>query len=253
VAFKKNLELARVLRSQFPNDFELDDYMAIALNDLGRVVRAQGRPAEAEPLAEEAVQYSARALARDPDNANRIDGLSASHSFLGRAREELGKLGPALEEFNADVALNDTLLTKDPENALTQAALADGLTNVGRAQRKLGNVAEARKAHLRALALREALAVKDESFQVDIAISKLELGRVQRLAKEDPRASFEAALATFKEVGGADDAPAKMRGRYAQTLLELGRIDEAKPIVKALIDSKSADAELRALAAARGL
>ncbi|MFT3706883.1 MAG: protein kinase [Archangium sp.] len=252
-AFRENLKLARALRAQFKNDFELDDYMAIALNDLGRVVRAQGRPGEAEPLAEEAVEFSARALARDPDNANRIDGLSASHSFLGRAREELGKLGPALEEFNADVALNDKLLAKDPENTLTQAALADGLTNVGRAQRKLGNIAEARRAHLRALSLRESLAAKDESFKLDVAISKLELGRVQRLAKEDPKASFEAALVTFKELGGADDAPAKLRGRYAQTLIELGRLDDARPIVKSLVDAKAADAELRALATANGL
>ncbi|MBL8909900.1 MAG: protein kinase [Archangium sp.] len=251
--FRENLKIARELRATFPADNELDDYMAISLNDLGRVVRNQGRPGEAEPLAEEAVQFSAKALARDPENANRIDGLSASHSFLGRAREELGKLGPALEEFRADVALSEKLLTTDPENALTQAALADGLTNVGRALRKMNDLAEARKAHLRALALREGLAAKDESFKVDIAISKLELGRVQRLAKEDPKASFEAALVTFKEVGGTDDAPAKMRGRYAQTLIELGRVDEAKPIVKSLIDAGSADADLKALAAANGM
>ncbi|MEW5741802.1 MAG: serine/threonine-protein kinase [Myxococcota bacterium] len=252
-AFRQNLEIARALHAQLPQDIELDDNMAIALNDLGRVLRLQGRPAEAEPLAVEAVQFSERALARDPENAVRIDGLSASHSFLGRAREELGKLDEALIEFRADVALSDKLLTKEPDNALVQAALADGLTNVGRAERKLGHVAEARKAHERALGLREGLAAKDESFQVDVAVSRLELGRVQRLAQENPATAFEAALATFKDVGGGEDAPAKQRGRLAQVLIELGRLDEARPIVEALRATGAIDSELRDLAARNGL
>ena len=50
-AFRKNLELARALHAEFPQDVELEDNMAIALNDLGRVLRLSGKPAEAEPLA----------------------------------------------------------------------------------------------------------------------------------------------------------------------------------------------------------
>lgn len=252
-SFRKNLERARALHAQFPQDIELDDNMAIALNDLGRVLRLQGRPAEAEPLAVEAVQFSERALARDPENAVRIDGLAASHSFLGRAREELGRLEEALREFHADVKLSDRLLAREPENALVQAALADGLTNVGRCERKLGHLKEARRAHVRALGLRDGLAEKDPSFKVDVAISRLELGRVQRDGGDNPQASFSAALTVFQEVGQAPDAPAKLRGRLAQVLIELGRLDEARTIVEALRSSGALDLELRDLAAQNGL
>lgn len=252
-SLRQNLALARALHDDFPRDNELEDNLAVALNDLGRVLRVSGKPAEAEPLAVEAVHFSELALARDPDNALRLDGLSASHSFLGRAREELGQLEPALAEFREDVKLSEKLLAKEPDNAFVLAALADGLTNIGRAERKLGHVKEAREAHERALTYREGLAAKDDSFKVDVAVSRLELGRVQRLAKEDPRASFEAARATFQEIAGAEDAPAKQRGRLAQVLLELGQDADARPIVEALRASGAIDAELRELAKQHGL
>jgi tetratricopeptide (TPR) repeat protein/predicted Ser/Thr protein kinase len=246
-SFRGNLAIARQLHADLPQDIELEDNLAVVLNDLGRALRTAGNAAEAEPLAEEALGFSKAALARDPDNALRIDTLSATHSFLGRAREELGKFDGALSEFEADVQLSERLLAKEPESAFVQAALADGLTNIGRVQRKRGELALAKTAHLRALALREGLAQKDESFRYDVAVSKLELGRVLRLAKENATPSFEAALAILKVVAAGDDAPAKQRGKLAQVLIELGRRDEAAPLVKQLMDAGAADAELRAL------
>ncbi|MFZ5443532.1 MAG: tetratricopeptide repeat protein, partial [Myxococcota bacterium] len=246
-SFRRNLELARRLHADFPQDLELEDYLAISLNDLARVLRLEGRPAETEPLAEEALRFSEAALARDPGNALRIDGLSASHASLGRAREALGKLDGALAEFEADVKLTEGLLAKEPDNAFAQAALADGLTNLGRVERKRGRPVEARRAHERALALREGLAAKDESFLPDVGVSQLELGRVEKLERRDGRARLEQALALFQKLAGAADAPAKQRGRLAQVLLELGRVDEARPLVTALLDAGAADAELRAL------
>ena len=250
-AFRENLLLSRRLHGDFPEDHELEDNLAVALNDLGRVLRNRGNAAEAEPLAEEAVGFSTAALARDPENSIRIDGLSASHAFLGRAREALGKLDAALPEFEADVALSERLLEKEPDNAFVQAALADGLTNVGRAQRKRGQLDAAGKAHARALQLREALAQKDPSFGFDVAVSKLELGRVQRLSRQDPVPAFEAARALLEPLATADDASAKQQSTWAQVLLELGRREEAKQVVDALQARGALDADLRALWEAR--
>ncbi|MDP1827473.1 MAG: protein kinase [Archangium sp.] len=252
-SFSENLGRARALRTDFPQDLELEDYLSISLNDLGRITRLGGKPAEAEVLATEAVALSEAALARDPENAIRLDGLSAAHSFLGRAREDQDKLEGALSEYREDVKISERLLAKEAENAFVQAALADGLTNVGRVERKQGHAPAARELHGRALALREALAKSDESFQVDVGVSCLELGRVQRLEGQDPRASLVRALEIFQKAGGADDAPAKQRGRLAQVLIELGRLEDARPIVRALTATGAADAELRALASKHGL
>ena len=252
-AFRENLVRARALRTDFPQDLELEDYLAISLNDLGRITRLGGHPEEAEVLAVEALALSQAALARDPENAIRLDGLSASHSFLGRAREDQDKLEAALAEYREDVKLSERLLAKEPENAFIQAALADGLTNVGRVERKQGHGAAARELHSRALALREALVKSDQSFQVDVGVSRLELGRVQALEGKDPGESFQRALEIFQVSGGAEDAPAKQRGRLAQVLIELGRLEEARPIVAALRAAGAADVELRGLASKHGL
>jgi len=252
-AFTQNLAAARALHADFPQDLELEDYLAISLNDLGRALRLAGAPEQAEALAVEALAFSQAALARDPENAIRIDGLSASHSFLGRAREDQGKLEGALTEYREDVKVTERLLAKEPANAFAQAALADGLTNVGRVERKLGHATLAREAHQRALQLREELTKSDESFRVDVGVSRLELGRVAVLEGKDPAASFKVALEILQQAGGAEDAPAKQRGRFAQVLLELGRLEDARPIVAALRAAGAADAELRALAAQRGL
>jgi tetratricopeptide (TPR) repeat protein/predicted Ser/Thr protein kinase len=252
-AFSENLVRARALRADFPQDLELEDYLSISLNDLGRVTRLSGQPAEAEVLAVEALALNQAALARDPENAIRLDGLSASHAFLGRAREDQDKLEGALAEYREDVKVSERLLAKEPGNAFTQAALADGLTNVGRVERKQGHTLAARQMHARSLELRETLAKTDESFQVEVGVSCLELGRVLVLEGKDPGESFKRALEIFRVSGGAQDAPAKQRGRLAQVLIELGRLDEARPIVAALRASGAADAELRTLASKHGL
>ena len=252
-AFTENLVRARGLHTEFPQDLELEDFLAISMNDLGRVTRLAGRPSEAEALAVDALALSQAALARDPENAIRIDGVSASHSFLGRAREDQGKLDGALMEYREDVKLSERFLAKEPENAFAQAALADGLTNVGRVERKQGHAAASREAHVRALGLRDSLAKSDPSFQADVGGSYLELGRVRRLEGKDPGELFQRALHFFSAVGGVEEAPVKQRGRLAQVLIELGRLEDARPLVAALRTSGAADAELRELASRHGL
>ena len=253
VAFRENLTEARALRKSWPEDLELEDFLAVSLNDLGRITRLGGHPEEAEQLALEALSLAQLSLARDPENAIRLDGLSASYSFLGRAREDQGKLDGALTAFGEDVKLSEKLLAKEPENAFAQAALADGLTNVGRVERKVGQVPKARAAHSRALALREVLVQGDSSFQADVGVSRLELGRLLKLEGKDPAPEWNIALGIFSELGNAEDSPAKQRGRLAQVLIELGRLDEARGLVTRLMQSGACDAELRALASARGL
>ncbi len=251
--FRENLTHARALRKDFPEDLELEDYLAVSLNDLGRITRLAGHPEESEQLATEALTLSQAALARDPQNAIRIDGLSASHSFLGRAREDQGKLEGALAEFLEDAKLSEGLLAREAENTFAQASLADGLTNVGRVERKLKQLAKSRDSHTRALQLREALLKADESFKPDVGVSHLELGRLLALEGKDARPEWEIALGIFKELGSAEAAPAKQRGRLAQVLIELGQVDQARPLVESLRATGACDAELRALALKKGL
>ncbi len=256
--FRENLALTTALAHEFPEDLEVQEYLAISQNDLGRALRLTGQADEAATLATSALAISAALLAKDPGSALRLDGVSAAHSFLGRAQEDRGDFADALTHFTADAHVAQQVLEKDGTSAFAKQALADALTNVGRAERKLGHFAQARAAHGQALGLREQLlaaAPTDAVTASDVGLSHLELGRVLTAEGKAQAAAgeFETARGLLARVMSEPHPPAKLRARLTQALLELGRVDEARPLFEALVKDGATDPELRAVGKARGL
>lgn len=256
-AYRRNLVLAEEMVRELPSGLELRNHLAISHNDLGRVLRQSRRPAEAEGHHAAALAVMEGLLREDPDNAIWLEGLGATYSFLGRCREELGDVAGARAHFSEDAAISERLLAKEPASALAKAALADALTNVGRGERLLGAFGPARAAHERALALRLELSADKPQEAVagsDVGVSRLELGRL--LAAEgqaaSARAQWESARGLFA-AAAAQDASVKHRSRLAQALLELGFVDEARPVVRELAAGSGVDRELAALAARKGI
>jgi serine/threonine protein kinase len=240
-----------------PSDIVARHQVSIVTNDQGRALRKLGRYAEAIAVFEQALAITREVVARDPGNQLFRSDLSACHAFVGRARELQGNLPAALIEFQADVALSTELAGKEPENASWRGFLADALTNEGRALMGLRRYDDALARHQRALGLRDRLlhaSPEDATAQADLADSRLELGRVHARRGESAMARTEwtrAAELLERALRVSDLSVHRLR--FARTLLELGDMTRARPVVERLLREHSREPELLELCKKRGI
>ena len=229
---------------------------SVAHNDLGRVLRKRGKRTEARREVEAARAITEALVERNPANSVYAEDLAAAHFFLGRIAEDEGTFEQAVAEYRQDAATTEALLAKEPGNAVWTASLSDALTNVGRVLRRAGRPGEALTAHERALSLREAAAkAASEDIYAAGSLGESRLERalcLQGLGRSaEARASLEAAEAPLARAAAAGLARGKTA--LARTLLELGRLDEARPLVREQLATSSPDPELAARARAVGL
>ncbi|HEV8630561.1 MAG TPA: protein kinase [Thermoanaerobaculia bacterium] len=243
---------ATALSNANPKDNFARHQVSIVTNDMGRVLRKTGRLAEAAATFTRALAITEEVVARDPGNLFFRSDLSACHAFLGRVHEMQGSLDVALAEFHADVTINEALIVKQPDNGSWQGFLADALTNEGRALMGLSRLDEAMRAHQRALTIRERSlreTADDAVAQADVAESLLERGRVRTRVGLP-----EAAKADWKRAGELLTSALRTsdyqvhRIRFARTLLELGDVNRARPVVERLLSERCNSPELLELA-----
>lgn len=237
--YRASRDLALHLMEANPADAELAHHAAVVSDDLSRVQRLAGHLEDSERDGALALTMLKTLNERDPDNGLWKSDLSSAYSFLGRTHELQGKLSQALREFSGDADLMRDLVKREPSNAVYLAGLGDALTNVGRAHRRSGAVALALLATQEGLAVREGLtktAPDDPWAAADLGDSYLELGRDRLAAKDSAgaRAAWQQARTILEPVMKVSQL-ARHRSKYAQVLLELGELDLARPVVKALL------------------
>jgi len=248
---------ATALSQADPTDLIARHQVSVVTNDMGRVLRRSGKLDEAEAAFRRALEITEYVVAKDPGNLFFRSDLSACHSFIGRVKEMQGKLEEALAEFQADATISAELVAKEPDNGSWRGFLADALTNVGRAQMKLGRLSEALTTHEKALALREkALQAdrEDAAAQADTGESLLERGRVREKQGDAAAARADWTRAAELLVSALKSSDyVNYRLRYARTLLELGDVVRARPVVERLLKERSNDPDLLALCRRHGL
>ena len=254
--YREAVALQDAASAEAPRDQIRAQDSSVAHNDLGRVLRKRGSRAEARREVEAALSITGALIARDPTNSVFSEDLAAAHFFLGRIAEDEGSWDRALVEYREDAATTQALLAREPENAVWTASLSDALTNVGRVLRRAGRYGEALPTHERALGLREAAAKAapdDLPAAGSLGESRLERALcLQGLGRSgEARLVLESAEAPLSRAAAA--GLARGRTNLARTLLELGRIDEARPLVRELLGGPSPDTEVAARAKAAGL
>ncbi len=254
--FREAVALQGANSAEAPDDQDRAQDASIALNDLGRVLRKRGKRGEARKNVEAARMITEGLVRRNPANSVYAEDLAAAHFFLGRIAEDEGAWELALAEYREDAATTQVLLAREPENAVWTASLSDALTNVGRVLRRAGKPGEALPVNERALALREAAAkVASEDIYAASALGESRLERalcLQGLGRAaEARSGLEAAEAPLSRAAAAGLARGKTN--LCRTLLELGRLDEARPLVREQLAGASPDAELAARAKAVGI
>jgi serine/threonine protein kinase len=255
--FRIGIEQATRYSERHPADNMARHQVSVITNDLGRTLRKLERLDEAAAAFEKALAITREVVERDPTNNFFRADLSACHAFLGRVRELRGDLPGACEHFRADVAIMEELTAKEPDNGAWRGFLADGLTSDGRALMGLGRLLEAKTRHQRALDLRSrSLAANrdDVVAQADVAESRLELGRVKARLGDEARARAEWTEGrALLERALQQSEFGYHRLRFARTLLELGEVERARPVVERLLRERFRDPELLELCRRRGI
>ena len=254
---RAELAIKQVLVARDPGDTQRQRFLAIGHAYLGNLLvtmgDVEGGLAEARP----ARAIYASLVARDPTNAEWRRNLANGERNVGQALLERGDAAGSLRELDAGRERLERLLAASPTNrsvrrelALTELARARALT----VERRLD---EARVAASRAAGFMNETLVRlpnDVAARSVLADAYVALGEIARLSGRaaDARSSWERALAIVGVAppsGGQTDLLAVR----ATALLDLGRLDEARPPVATLTTRGYRRPSFVALARATGL
>jgi len=219
--------------------------VAVSLYQLANLYRDQGLYERAGPLYRRAMKVGERAF-------------GAHHRRMGAILQNVA----AFYRASGDVTRAETLLrralsifdeTERPGSSLRGAALSD-LAGVLVRQEELD---EAEGLYQRALRIQRALVerqVENRQAREELAASLVGFGRLRSLRGDDDgaRQAWNEATELMEPVVGSSEA-VDFRNVYATALLELGRTEEARPIVEGLLATGWRDPDLLRLGGRRGL
>jgi tetratricopeptide (TPR) repeat protein len=234
-------ERGQLREKQSRFDESIADARAALVIDLGRGESARGDQARDR-------QVEALTLARRGqfDESARLfeQAIAGMRALYGqedtRVAQMLNDYGVALTEKgrskDAEAALRETLDIRRKRLGNDHPAVAESLQVLGAALRAQGRLDECQAA------LEEALKIQRAAFgehHVLIANTLNSLGMLDftRRRPVDAERYFREALAIYAERGERDSAPATATANnQATALIQLGRYDEAEPLVRRSLD-----------------
>jgi eukaryotic-like serine/threonine-protein kinase len=209
--------------------------LAAAHSFLAELDLALGKTEDATREASASRDLYAALAAADTSNPDRRRFLATAHRIAGTIALDRGRAAEALGAVAASRALLDPQLAKAPDNGVWRIALARTLTLSSYALTAAGRAREAEADARRAIAMVEAELAKrnsDRSGRLSLAEAYLAAGdAAQRMS--DTTAAHLAWTAALSAVDPAvrTTAIAELR---TTALVNLGRLDEARPLVRTL-------------------
>ena len=244
---RADLALTARISSMLPADTGKAD-LARWRDLLGVRLSQVGRPAEALPATQEAVEIRRELAAASPDRY-RAD-LAASLSNLGVLFSEVGRPAEALPATQEAVEIRRELAAASPDRY--RPDLARSLSNLGVRLAEVGRPAEALPATQEAVTVyRELAAASPDRYRPDLAASLDNLGiwlsQVGRPAEALP--ATQEAVEIRRELAAA--SPDRYRPDLARSLSNLGvRLSQVGRPAEALPATQEAVTVYRELAAA---
>jgi len=193
------------LAAEKPDNFTYQRDVSVALDEIGRVMEAQGNRTEALKSYRDSLTIMERLAHADPHNAGWQRDLSVSYNSVGRVLEAQGNLTEALKSYRDTLTIMERLAQADPNNAGWQSDLSTSYDWVGHVLEAQGNRTEALKSYRDSLTIMERLAQADPNnagWQHDLAISNVQLGGIYQQWKQndEAKAAFERALAVYDKL-----------------------------------------------------
>jgi tetratricopeptide (TPR) repeat protein len=235
---RAELALKRRLVARDPPNHVYKVRLATALSYLAELEIALGSTDDATRDADASREMFAALAAADTSSPEKRRFLGTAHRIAATIALERGHGAAALGAVAASRALLDPQLARTPSNAVWQIALTRTLTlssyalaAVGRAR---GADADARRAISIAapiLAARPA----DQNGRLALTDAYLAAGDAAQNAGDTASAhrAWEGAFATVDSAARATGV-AELRALQAASLVRLGRMEDARPVVRAL-------------------
>ena len=212
--------------------------LATALSFLAELDMALGKTTEAAQEAGAARDLYLSLAAADTSNPDRRRVLGTAHRIVGTIALERGNAAEALAAASASRALLDPQLARTPDNAVWQLALARTLTLSSNALTAAGQARDGEGAARRAISIVEPVLARrptDQAARLALTEAYLALGDAARRAGDSVAAvrPWERALALVDSASRATGV-AELRVLHASALANLGRVEDARPIVRTL-------------------
>ena len=219
--------------------------VATSLNSLANLYQSQGKYAEAEPLLKRSLAIREKALGPDhPSVANTLNNLAGLYCNQGMysEAESLCERALAIREKTVGPRSRDT---------------ADALRALASCEFKEKRFNGALEHSVHCLEIGRELAAKmpkDQRVRYLIGSALLLKGQIEAAMGKgaEAQSSWKEALSILEPIA-RDAQGLSDQDTYAQTLLCLGRTEEARPIVKKLLDSGYKNPDLLALCREKGL
>ena len=224
-----------------PDDAALQIDLGDKYRLLSQVLAAIGEVDAARQASDKDIALCLAVARSDAVNASAQLGLMEGYDWRGRLLVEDGDLVAAEEALRSSVRVGERLVADDPTNTHWQFRLSTSYDSLGEALRASGRAAVALDAFVRALDLMVPIAALDSTnayYQNDLAYSYLQVGKTQaELGRQtQARAAWREGVRVVAAVADEAGLP-PIQETYAQALLLLGRVDEARPVVSRVLES----------------
>ena len=230
-AYAEGLALARKLAKTYPEDAQVQRFVAVSLERLGSVRIAEEDLVGANAAFAESLAVRRRLAASDPGNAP-VREVAVSLAKIGELREAQGDLAGAAQAYDEGLAIARKLALIDPVSAQTQRDISVSLSKLGDVESELGYLSAADSAYCEGLAISRKLADADGTSaraRRDVATSLERLGtlRVQQGKADEAKSAFEEFLAIARTLAAADPADAQAQRDVAIALARLAQLPGA--------------------------
>ncbi|PYP81574.1 MAG: hypothetical protein DMD35_00960 [Gemmatimonadetes bacterium] len=235
---RAELALKQRLAALDPPNQQYKVFLATAYSFLAELDLALGKTDDATREANASRDLYVALAAADTSNPDRRRFLGTAHRVAGMIALERGSMAEALGAVAASRALLDPQLGKVPNNAVWQIALARTLALSSSALTAAGRAHDAEADARRAISLVAPVLAKrpaDQTARVALTGAYLAAGDAAQRTGDltGARRAWAGALAVGDSVARTTGL-ADLRVLTATALVSLGRVDEARPIVRAL-------------------
>jgi tetratricopeptide (TPR) repeat protein/tRNA A-37 threonylcarbamoyl transferase component Bud32 len=233
--------MTRVLADTLVDNHELQLDLGTRYRLLSQILAADGDTEGARRASDDDLEICTRVARADATNSNARLALLEGYTWRGHLLMNEGDLGAAEQAMRSAVRVGDRLVEDDPTHTYRRFRLSATYDILGEVLLAEGDVRGARDAFTQALDLMEAVAAVDASNEVylnDLAYSHLQLGRVEaalgRIASA--RRHWEDGARVVAPIADEDGLP-PIQETYARALLLLGRTDQARPIIRRVVEA----------------
>jgi serine/threonine protein kinase len=195
-------------------------------------------PAALDSLGAALAAFAAQA-ATDPTRSQWFSAQAATQVMIGRIHRSRNDLPAALEAFRTALEVYGEVAAKDPTTPIWQQWLAVCHQETGATYALQGELSSALAAYLSEREIRQALSAADATdleSRNELSRNHLDVGRLLRRRGEldAARQEWERALEVIEAVTAGSDLPGYL-DTQVRILLELGRVEAARPGVDSLL------------------